>query len=72
MVFNIFMKGKVDSLSVIAGIVMVVLGIGLMILGLFFPFVLFYAVPVLIIGIVILFTLKQQEEVEQIKEHRKK
>lgn len=61
----------VDYLSVIAGIVLTVGGIGLLIVSIFVPFLIIYALIVLILGIVILMTLREQEHIEPIKKHGK-
>lgn len=59
--------GKIDSLSVVAGVVMVGLGLILTLVGVFFFPTLFYGIPMLVIGIVILMTLREQESIEQIR-----
>lgn len=59
---------NIDSVGVITGIVILVIGISLLCVSFFFIFALIYALPALIIGIVILLTLKEQDAIEPIKE----
>jgi len=67
------MNKKVDAFAVVAGIAMVVLSVVLLVVALFgFWPVAIHGVILLIIGIVILLTLRQQEEVEEIKTERNK
>ncbi len=66
------MENKIDPLSIIAGIIFTLGGLALLITSLFFWPAVFYSVPILIIGIVILATLKKQEYIEPIKERNKK
>ena len=61
---------QIDSLAVIAGIIISLGGAVLTIVGFFFFPVLFYGIPILIVGVVILATLKKQEFIEPIK-HKK-
>lgn len=61
------MMGKIDSLSVVSGIVMTVGGIGLLVASIFVPFLIVYAIIMLVLGLVILFTLKEQEHVEPLR-----
>jgi multisubunit Na+/H+ antiporter MnhG subunit len=63
------MKG-IDNWSMTAGIVLVILGIILLAISLFAWFVIFYALFALILGIVILVTLRKQEEIEGIRKDR--
>lgn len=65
------MKG-IDVMSVIAGVVLTIGGIGLAIVSIFVPFLIVYAIISLILGIIILTTLKQQEHIEPIKKHGKR
>jgi len=65
------MKG-IDVMSVIAGVVLTIGGIGLAIVSIFVPFLIVYAIITLILGIIILTTLKEQEHIEPIKKHRKR
>jgi len=60
------MKG-IDYLSVISGVILVFGGAGLILVGILFPPIIVYGVIALILGIVILVTLKKQEEIEPIK-----
>lgn len=57
----------IDSFGVIAGIVLVIGGLALLVVSIFFWPVFFYGLIVFILGIVILITLKQQEFIEPIK-----
>tara|TARA_Y100000310_G_scaffold325041_1_gene387878 strand:+ start:4275 stop:4481 length:207 start_codon:yes stop_codon:yes gene_type:complete len=64
---------KVDPLALIAGLVFVIGGAVLITLALFkLFFVIFHGVIVLIIGIVILLTLRKQDYVEPIKKELKR
>lgn len=65
------MDKKIDVFSMTAGIVMVVLGMALLAGSIFFSPLAIYGCVILIIGIVILATLKQQEYIEPIKETNK-
>jgi hypothetical protein len=67
------MNGKIDSLAVVAGSVMAVGGFVLLIVALFgiWPLAI-HGLVLLIVGIVILLTLRQQERVEPIKTERNK
>lgn len=65
------MKG-IDYMGVIAGIVLVIGGIGLLIVAFFFTPVVIYGLIALVLGIVILVTLRQQEEIEPIRIKRKR
>ena len=65
------MMGRIDSLSVIAGIVMTIGGIGLLVVSIFVPFLIVYAILMLILGLVILFTLREQEHVEPLRKTKK-
>ena len=58
---------RLDSSGIVTGVACIIIGIGLLILSFFFIFVLLYALPAIIIGIVILLTLKEQETIEKIK-----
>jgi len=64
------MKG-VDYLAVISGVVLLVGGAGLLILAFLFLPLAIYGVIALVLGIVILVTLKQQEHIEPIRIKRK-
>lgn len=59
---------RIDILSLLTGIVFTIGGLILLVVSYFFIVALIYAVFVLAIGIVILFTLRKQEEIEQIKD----
>ena len=63
---------KIDSAGVVSGIAFVVVGVILVFLSFFFVFLLIYDLPVLIMGIVILLTLRQQEAIEPIKTVRER
>ena len=65
------MKG-IDPFSLIAGLVLVIGGLILMVISFFFPPILIYAIIALVLGIVILVTLKQQEYIEPIKNQGKR
>ncbi|MFH1425314.1 MAG: hypothetical protein ABIG28_01105 [archaeon] len=65
------MKG-IDGFGVVAGIVLIIAGIGMLIGSIFFWPLIVYALITLILGIVILMTLKQQEYIEPIKNKRNK
>ena len=69
--FSIVKPWSVVNLILIAGIVFVIGGLALLILSLFVPPALLYAIPVFVIGIVILVTLRKQEEVEPIRKRKK-
>jgi hypothetical protein len=60
------MKG-VDKLSLTAGIIMTIGGLFMLIISIFVWPLFVYGVIVLVLGIVILLTLKQQEYIEPIK-----
>lgn len=64
---------KIDIASVITGTIILLAGIVLIFLGLFgnIPSMI-WGIILLILGVVILATLKQQEEIEQIKNIKKK
>jgi hypothetical protein len=62
---------NIDVLSLISGIIFIIGGLVLFVLSFFAWFVIFYAVFALIIGIVILATLRKQEEIEPIKKQLK-
>jgi len=64
------MKG-IDKLSLVAGIVMTVVGAGMLIASIFIWPLVFYAVGIFVIGIVILITLRQQEHIEPIRKKGK-
>ncbi|PIN93573.1 hypothetical protein COU54_02750 [Candidatus Pacearchaeota archaeon CG10_big_fil_rev_8_21_14_0_10_31_24] len=66
----IFMEGT-DKSSVITGTLLVLVGMGLMIASFFFWPLMIYAIPIFIIGVVILSTLKEQEYIEPIKKLNK-
>jgi hypothetical protein len=66
----VFMKG-IDSWAVAAGLFFVVLGAFLLVISFVAWPVFFYAVGLLVIGIVILVTLKQQEYIEPIRKNKK-
>lgn len=62
------MKG-IDTWSLGAGIVLTLAGLVLLIVSFFVSlWILMYSIPALVIGIVILATLRKQEHVEPIKE----
>lgn len=61
------MKG-IDSAGVVAGIFLSLLGGVLLVVSFFFPPLLIYAIPLTVIGLVILATLREQEHIEPIKE----
>lgn len=65
------MQGR-DPLAILTGIFFLILGIGLTIVSFFFAFALFYAIPFLIVGVVILSTLSKQEYIEPIKSEKTK
>ncbi|MBU0907908.1 MAG: hypothetical protein KKD18_06795 [Nanoarchaeota archaeon] len=67
------MEGRIDALAIAAGVVLAVGGIALIAVGLlgFWP-VTIYGVVCLVLGLIILTTLKQQEHVEQIKSKKYK
>lgn len=67
------MKNKVDGFSVAAGIVFIIGGVVLLIPAVFglWPIAI-YGLIALVIGIVILSTLRQQEHIEPIKTERHK
>lgn len=62
------MDGRVDVLAVVAGIVFVLGGVVLLAIAVFgiWPLAI-YGLILLVVGIVILMTLKQQEQIERIK-----
>lgn len=60
------MKG-IDYLAVISGIVLIIGGVALLMLAFLFPPTAIYGIIALILGIVILTTLRQQEYVEPIR-----
>jgi len=62
---------KIDRLSLVAGVIMVVIGIILLIASVFVWYLIFYALFLLALGIAILFTLKEQEHIELIKKRKK-
>ncbi|MAG28246.1 hypothetical protein CMI47_22200 [Candidatus Pacearchaeota archaeon] len=63
----------IDKFAVAAGIVLLVGGSILAIISVFSPFfLLIYAIPAIIIGLVILLTLRKQEYVEPIKSETNK
>lgn len=66
--FCFCMKGRVDGFGIAAGAVLVILGVVLLVVSFFVPFLIFYALVVLVIGIVILATLKEQERIDPIRE----
>jgi hypothetical protein len=59
---------SIDILSLISGVVMTIGGLCLTVFGFFVWPALIYGIPILIIGVYILFTLKDQEKVEAIME----
>ena len=61
---------KIDAFSLVAGIVLLLGGLVLLVISIFVWFLIFYAVALLVIGLVILFTLRKQEYVEPIKKER--
>jgi membrane-bound ClpP family serine protease len=61
---------KVDSLSVIAGIALIVIGAVLLVVSVFVWPVFIYGIIALVLGIVILVTLRQQEYIEPIKQKK--
>lgn len=61
---------KIDSVAVVSGIVFLSIGIVLSFVSFFFLPALIYAIPALIIGVIILVTLREQEEIEQIKDKK--
>jgi len=63
------MKG-VDYLSVISGIILATGGVGLLIVAFLFPLAAIYGVIALVLGIVILATLRSQERIEPIRGKR--
>ena len=63
---------KVDNVSVVTGIVLIILGAVMSIVSLLFVWpLIFYSVGALVIGIVILLTLRQQDYIEPIKKNKK-
>ena len=62
---------ETDKWSVAAGTVLTIGGGIMTLIGLFLFPLLVYGIPALIIGIVILTTLKKQEEIEQIRTSKK-
>jgi len=62
------MKERIDGFAVAAGVVLLVIGIILLVVSFFVPFLIFYALGTLVIGIVILVTLRDQEHIDPIKE----
>ena len=66
------MNGKIDLLSVVSGIVMIFLGLGMVVASFWIPAIIFYGLGILVLGIVILYTLKEQEKIEPIKEKKRK
>lgn len=64
---------KIDPLGLITGFLLILGGIALSITGfIFFKILMIYGVIALIIGAVILITLRTQEEIEQVKTIKKK
>ena len=61
----------IDSAGVVAGIILSIFGGVLTLVSFLFPPLLIYALPMLIIGIVILVTLREQEYIEPIRESTK-
>lgn len=66
------MMGNIDSLSVIAGIVILIAGIVLLVISIFFWPVFFYGIIAFILGVVILVTLKEQESIEPIRKTKRR
>lgn len=64
------MKGT-DGFSVAAGLVLTVLGVILLVVSIFVWVLVVYAIASLVLGIIILLTLRQQEHIEPIKKKRK-
>ena len=65
------MKG-IDPFAFAAGIILTIVGAVLLVVSLFVPFLIVHGAVVLVLGLVILFTLKKQEYVEPIKKRNKK
>ena len=63
---------KPDPLAIAAGIVLIVAGVALLIASFFVAFLIIHGAIALILGIVILATLRQQEHIEPIKQHKSK
>ena len=61
------MKG-IDILSVISGVVLTVGGVALLLASILLPFLVIYGVVALVLGIIILVTLRKQEYIEPIRE----
>ena len=63
---------RVDPFALVAGLVLVVGGAGLLVVSLFFWPAVIYGVIALILGMVILITLRKQDEIEQIRTEKNK
>jgi len=61
---------KVDSAGIVTGVVFLVLGASLLVASFFLVFIAIYAIISIIIGVVILATLKEQEAIEPIRKRK--
>jgi len=62
---------RIDALSLIAGILFTAVGAILLIVSIFVWPLVIYGIVIFVIGMVILFTLKEQERIEPIRKRKK-
>lgn len=61
---------RIDSAGIVTGIVFLVIGALLLVASFFFVVIAIYAIICMVIGIVILSTLKEQEAIEPIRKRK--